>query len=70
MALITEHYALKLNALEAALDRVGQFFEALRAGHAAAAEFDRYTHMSDAALAEKGLDRATVTRAILERHFG
>lgn len=70
MALITETFAPKANAVEAALDRIARFFDALRAGHAAAADFDRYAHMSDAALAAKGLDREKVSRAIMQRHFG
>lgn len=70
MALITENFTTKANVLEAALDRIARFFDALRAGQAAAAEFDRYAHMSDTALAAKGLDRETVSRAIMQRHFG
>lgn len=69
MAFITDHIAPKAHALEAALDRIGRFFDALRAGHAAAAELDRYAHLSDAALAAKGLDREKVARAIMDRHF-
>lgn len=70
MALITENVVLKANAFEAALDRIVRFFEALRAGQAAAADLDRFAHMSDAALAAKGLNRETVSRAIMQRHFG
>ena len=70
MALITENFAPKATALAAALDRIGRFFDALRAGQEAAADFDRYAHLSDAALAAKGLNRETVSRAILQRHFG
>ena len=70
MALITENIAPKANAFEAALDRITRFFDALRAGQAAAAEFDRFAHMSDATLAAKGLDREKVSRAIMQRHFG
>ena len=70
MALITENFAPKTTALTAALERIGRFFEALRAGHAAASDLDRYSMMSDEALAAKGLTREGVSRAILQRHFG
>lgn len=70
MALITENIAPKTTALTAALDRIGRFFDALRAGHAAASDLDRFSAMSDEALAAKGMTREGVTRAIMDRHFG
>ena len=69
MAAITEHFAPKLTAIEGAFDRIGRFFEALRAGQAAAHDLDRFAAMSDEALARRGLSRETVGRAIMERHF-
>ena len=70
MASITEHFAPKMTALEGAFDKLGRFFQALRAGQAAAHDLDRYNAMSDEALARHGFDRATVSRAVMERHFG
>ena len=70
MTSITETLAPRLTAFEHALDRFGRFFDALRAGNAAARELDRYNAMSDEALARQGLTRADVTRAVVERHFG
>lgn len=70
MALITDIATPKLTALESALDRMAHFFEALRAGNAAAADYERMAGMSDEALARRGLTRHEVSRTILERHFG
>ncbi|MFK7945505.1 MAG: hypothetical protein AB8B85_21710 [Paracoccaceae bacterium] len=70
MALVTENFAPNTNAITAFADRVVRFFDALRAGQAAAADFERFSYMSDEALASKGLSRETVSRAIMERHFG
>ena len=70
MAAITEHLAPKLTAIEGAFDRIGRFFAALRAGQAAASDIDRFQGMSAEALARHGLNRETVNRAILDRHFG
>ena len=69
MAHIAETFAPRFTAIEAAFDRIGRFFETLRAAQNAAVEFDRLSAMSDQALATKGYDRSTVTRAILDRHF-
>lgn len=70
MSMITEFLAPRLNATESALDRIGRFFDALRAGQAAAHEYDRLSGETDIALARKGLTRETVARAVLDRHFG
>lgn len=70
MASITEITTPKLSAVESALDRIAHFFEALRAGQAAAADYERLSGQSTEALARKGLTREGVARAVLERNFG
>lgn len=70
MTTITEFLAPRLTATESAFDRIGRFFDAMRAGQAAAHDYDRLSGATDAELARKGLTRETVARAVLERNFG
>ncbi|MEM6624843.1 MAG: DUF1127 domain-containing protein [Pseudomonadota bacterium] len=50
--------------------RIGEFFAALRAGYAAAREYEALQHLSDDALARKGLTRPDAMRRVMERNFG
>lgn len=52
------------------LTRIGNFFAALRGGYAAARDFEHLEHMSDEALARKGLTRSDAMRRLMERNFG
>lgn len=52
------------------LNRVGDFFATLQAGYAAARDFQHLEHMSDDALARKGLTRPDAMRRVMERNFG
>lgn len=46
------------------------FFGALSRAQAAAADYERLSALSDAALAREGLTRPDIARRVMERHFG
>lgn len=46
------------------------FFDSLGAAHRTAAEYQRLSAKSDAALERAGLSRTDIARAAFERHFG
>ncbi|WP_305969116.1 MULTISPECIES: hypothetical protein [unclassified Mameliella] len=69
MTAITENFSKGAGYFQQAVGAVSAFFDSLARATAAAEAYDHYSNMSDAQLAEHGLDRMTVGQHIMHRHL-
>jgi len=66
---MTSSHGLSLSALASPFKSIAKFFEAVRRAQAATQDFERLNSMTDASLAQRGLHRADISRAVMERHY-
>lgn len=69
MASLTENLSARPGLLYRAVRALGELGESFSRARAASTEFDHLSNLSDAQLAARGLDRASIAQYIGKRHL-